>query len=167
MSVSTGSPQSGGSGGLDSNAEVNLAPIIDFLIVLITYLLAAASFITLGGLGAGVADIAKPSQNSDTSSTPNEPPKNVTVRLEIKQGETFRVLVKGAESIDQTLPIGNSPSGEFQEALKIIKDLKGRYPNLDSLTLTADDSVPYERIIKAVAQAKKELPIFFIRAEGL
>ena len=132
--------------------ELNLASIIDCFTVLITYLLVSASFISLGVLDVTVA---VPAQSQETAATP--PPPKLTVSIELATGDSLMVRTTGAETKDFAIPAKNG-AWDFEAMGAYLADLKGRYPQLDSAMVSADDRVAYKEVVKTVEAARAQLP---------
>lgn len=156
MSVSMDG-QGGGRGG-SQDFDLNLAPIIDCLTVLITFMLASASFLSIGLLDAGVAAAGA------TAATDQAPPP-VNIAIEIGKSSDFVVKVTGKESL--TIPIASGsqkPDGAYNyEALTAqLAQLQGKWPMVKAVTLSADNSVEYKDVIKAMDVVRKTMPVVLL-----
>ena len=158
MSSSVQGP--GGAGeDMDQDVELNIASIVDCFTVLITYLLAASSFITIGGLEAGLAS----SGVADTEQTARTP---LFLAMEMTDTRTIRLKSSGAETQVFEFP-AEQGKWNLQAAIQEMKNLKERNPGLESLTLLPENGVQYQDIIAAISATKKALPIFFVKTESL
>ncbi|OFZ74017.1 MAG: hypothetical protein A3K03_11870 [Bdellovibrionales bacterium RIFOXYD1_FULL_44_7] len=124
--------------------ELNLASIIDCLTVLITFLLASASFISIGILDAGVAAAGV------EASSVKPPPVNVAI--EIKKDKSFRVKVTGKESRTVTV------DGNKEQLQKELQAIKGRWSSLNAVTVLADSDIEYQDVVQTMEAARKVLP---------
>lgn len=122
--------------------ELNLAPIIDCFTVLITFMLASASFISISLFDAGFTPM-------EAVGDPNPPP--ITVTLDLKNDGSLRLVTKGNLNSTNTFK-------DADEAAEAIRQLKEKYPGVDSLSLTADDQVEYEAIVKTMEKTRKYMP---------
>ncbi len=122
--------------------DLNLAPIIDCFVVLITFMLASASFISISLFDAGFAPM-------EAIGDPKPPP--ITVTLDLKKNGSLQVVTKG--SLNSTNTFANR-----EEAAEALRQLKEKYPGVESVTVTADAEVEYEAIVKAMEVARKHLP---------
>src|SRR3954469_14560582 len=86
--MSAGAALPGGSGKNQSqDFELNITSIIDTFTVLITFMLASASFLSIGLLDAGI------SAGGDTASSAKPPSVNVEIRLTADHG--YRIQLSG------------------------------------------------------------------------
>src|SRR3954462_13573955 len=95
MNVSDGG--NGGQGGQSQDFDLNLAPIIDCFTVLITFMLASASFLAIGILDA---QIALPG----TSSTPNQKPPSINLDVELGANHEIKIKVTAKTKLAKKLP---------------------------------------------------------------
>lgn len=122
--------------------DLNLAPIIDCFVVLITFMLASASFISISLFDAGFAPM-------EAIGDPTPPP--ITVTLDLKKNGSLQVVTKGILNSSNTF-------ANREEAAEALRQLKEKYPGVESVTVTADAEVEYEAIVKAMEIARKHLP---------
>lgn len=122
--------------------DLNLAPIIDCFTVLITFLLASASYLSISIFDAGFA----PSQPSaDTQPPP------VTVELTIRAKSVYQLVVNGKVKIDDKFSDADSASEK-------IKEIKNQFPSLDSVTILAEDDISYEQVVKTMEKLRPVMP---------
>jgi biopolymer transport protein ExbD len=119
--------------------ELNLAPIIDCFTVLITFMLASASFLSISIFDAGFTP-------AEAQGDPTPPP--ITVTLDLKKNGSLQIVTKG--KLDSKNTFANA-----DEAAEALRQLKEKYPGLESVTITADREVEYENIVKAMEKARK------------
>ncbi len=122
--------------------DLNLAPIIDCFTVLITFMLASASFISISIFDAGFTP-------AEAQGDPTPPP--ITVTLDLKKNGSLQVVTKG--KLNQTNTFANP-----DEAAEALRQLKEKYPGVESMTITADPEVEYESIVKAMEKSRKYMP---------
>jgi biopolymer transport protein ExbD len=143
-------------GGSHSNldVELNLAPIIDCFTVLITFMLASASFLSIGILDAGIAAAGA------TAATPSAPPP-ITLSIELKDSHAIVVKVTGKENRTATIPAAQkdgSADWNHDQLTAQLNELKGRYPAVQAATLSADNGVEYKTIVKSMEVVRKSVP---------
>jgi biopolymer transport protein ExbD len=122
--------------------ELNLAPIIDCFTVLITFMLASASFVSISLFDAGFTP-------AEAVGDPNPPP--ITVSLDLKKNGSLQVVTHG--KLNSTNTFANP-----DEAAEALRQLKEKYPGVESMTITADPEVEYEAIVKAMEKSRKYMP---------
>ncbi len=122
--------------------ELNLAPIIDCFTVLITFMLASASFVSISLFDAGFTP-------AEAIGDPNPPP--ITVSLDLKKNGSLQVVTHG--KLNSTNTFANP-----DEAAEALRQLKEKYPGVESMTITADPEVEYEAIVKAMEKSRKYMP---------
>lgn len=122
--------------------DLNLAPIIDCFTVLITFMLASASFISISIFDAGFTP-------AEAQGDPSPPP--ITVSLDLKKNGTLQVVTKG--QLNSTNTFANP-----EQAAEALRQLKEKYPGVESMTITADSEVEYEAIVQAMEKTRKYMP---------
>lgn len=150
--VDTGS--SGGRGSASQDVDLNIAPIIDAFVVLIAFLLASASFLSIGMLDAGVAAAgATPKANSK--------PPAVSVSVILNSGQKMQVKVTGKQTSTFQVP---SKDGEWnhEQMTGHLSSLKSKWKDLSAVTLEADNSVEYKNVIKAMEVIRKTIPVVLL-----
>lgn len=133
----------GNSGGDGQDFELNLASIIDCFTVLIAFMLASASFLAVGVLDAGI---------SAASAAPSETkPPSIQVEVTLKSENRIALKVTGKTNL-------NREFGSESELLENLKSLRAQNSDLASLTLQAEDQVPYKRVVASMEQIRKTVP---------
>ena len=135
----------------DQDFELNLASIIDCFTVLITYLLVSASFISLASLDVTVAAIA-----SDAPAESEKPPA-LTVTVFLKQDFKIAIYTEGKERNTVIVPAKDGYF-DYDSVTPHLEGIKERHATLDSAMVTADDKVPYSRVIGMIDTVRKTLP---------
>jgi len=127
--------------------DLNLAPIIDCFVVLITFMLASASFLSISIFDAGFAPVA-------AVGDPVPPPVTLTLNIKAKDaGYTVTVKGKMNSVTDFKTP---------EEAGQALKQIREKFPAVDSVTLTADDSVSYEGVVKTMEKVRPVIPAMIL-----
>lgn len=140
MSASFGQ---GGGPGQSQDFDLNIAPIIDCFTVLITFLLVSAAFLSVGFFDAGISAAG--------ATAKSEKPPSVTYTLEVQPGNVLKLGVTGRETRNLTLK-------DSEELTTQLKSLKAKYPDVASLTLSADNKVTYSEVILIMERVRKVLP---------
>jgi biopolymer transport protein ExbD len=145
------------SGGDSQDFDINLAPIIDCFVVLITFMLVSASFLSVGLLDAGVS--------AGSPSTTQAPPP-VQIEIELKSNRLLEIKVSGKES--RNLQINGipakTPTVDSQNEWDLITlatklgELKTAWPTAQGLTLKASDTVDYQSVVLVMDQVRKTHP---------
>lgn len=140
--------ESGGKGG-SQDFDINLAPIIDCLTVLITFILASASFLSIGILDAGIAAAGTAAKDA--------PPPAVNVTVELASAKNLVVKVQGKANSSQTIA---AKDGDYDlDALKEnLGGVKSHWPEVNAVVLTADNGVEYRYVVKTMESIRKTIP---------
>lgn len=122
--------------------DLNLAPIIDCFTVLITFMLASASFLSITLFDAGFTP-------SEALADPTPPP--ITIEVRVREKGSWQMILKGKENktADFTSP---------EDVATALKEVRTRFTTVDSLTLTADDPVPYDSVVKTMEKIRPVVP---------
>lgn len=138
----------GGSGG-GQEVELNITPIIDCFTVLITFLLASASF-----LSVGFFEVNTPGQGSDPSAS--EPDTEAVIK--IKNNHMAELKVKGKKNLTMTFDLNdkNAMKGIDTE----IQKLQAEQLKLNQVLLSAEDEVDYQSVSEVMGHlSKSKLPV--------
>jgi biopolymer transport protein ExbD len=144
---------------IDPEFELNIASIIDCFTVLITYLLLSASFITLGIFDVTVASSSPPDKVDTTT-----PPPKLTVTIGLLKNNDIRLNTDGSETSKVEIP-NKDGSGDFDVLTANLQRIKEKFPDLSAAMITAEDSVNYREVVKAVAVTRATLPQIALSAE--
>ena len=141
----------GGSGSQDF--ELNLASIIDCFTVLIAFMLASASFLSIGILDAGVAA-------AGAQAAPGTPPP-INIAVEIGAGSKLTVKITGKVSSNQVIP---AVAGKLDYAglTRSLASTHAKYTDVNALTLTAGNDVEYRDVIKTMEEIRKTVPVVLL-----
>jgi biopolymer transport protein ExbD len=146
-----GRPSRGGS----QDFELNLAPVIDCMTVLITFMLASASFLSIGILDAGVA--------AGAATASEQAPPAVTLSIELGKEKNLLLKVTGKEN--KSVPIPHSASAQEYDYAQLNQQLaqvQSRWPDVKAVTLSADNTVQYEDVVRAMDSIRKTMPVVLL-----
>jgi biopolymer transport protein ExbD len=127
--------------------ELNLAPVIDCLTVLIVYTMISASFLSLG-----VFNTTIPSEGKASASL-----IPVQVRVDMHRDRSIEMTVSGAEKQSKTF-VPKEQDWDFNSMIGVLNELKGRYALLTTVTLAADPQVHYNEVVRGVERSKQSIP---------
>jgi biopolymer transport protein ExbD len=145
--VDSGGPK--GKGG-SPDFDLNLAPIIDCFTVLITFMLASASFISIGVLDAGAGSGAAPSENKD---------QKQLVAVQVDLQPQFTIQVKMTGKVTSTIPVPSKDgTWDFETLVGQLKKIKTDWPQTDSITLTMADDMEHKYLMASLENVKKVFP---------
>lgn len=153
MSASVGGDESG------QEVEINIVPIIDAFTVLIAYLLATASFLTLTSLEVGVAAIG--TSSAEVAAGP--PP--IVMTLEMKSTGDISILVRGGKLTREiAIAVRASQPGAWN-----LTDLDSqltnaivKWPELNEVSILAEPTVLYKDIVTVIHAIQKTMPKVYI-----
>jgi biopolymer transport protein ExbD len=152
--MSAGSlPGSGGSGSQDF--ELNLASIIDCFTVLIAFMLASASFLSIGILDAGIA-----AAGTEASSKKAPPP--ISIEVELRKDRAIGLKVSGRTTQSSTFAPAAGGAWNLEELSRQLASLRARFPEAEALMLSADEGVEYSDVILAMDAARKSVPAILL-----
>ena len=140
-------PISGEGDGHPGEFELNLAPVIDCLTVLIVYTMVSASFLSLGAFNTTV-----PSEGKATASL-----IPVQVRVDLNQDRSIEMTVDGADKKILKFE-AKSQDWDFSSMSQNLNELKGKYPLLNTVTLAAEPQVNYLEVVRVVERTKQSFP---------
>jgi biopolymer transport protein ExbD len=137
-----------GDGGDSGDVELNLAPIIDCMTVLVAFLLLSASYVSVFVLDANLPPLVVASESVTA------PPKGITLSIKVKEPGTVELKSTGEENLVETLKL-DPGDGAAAEALRArINELKARWPETQSLTLSGEDEVPYHEVVRVLEEVR-------------
>lgn len=160
-----------GSGGGDQDFELNLAPIIDCLVVLITFMLASATFLSIGILDAGIS--AGGATQSSTA------PPSVVVTLDLKKGYQMILRVEGKENSTASFQPVDAPTTKapneapntvsatnktwnIKEAADRLRALRLKWTDLSALTIQGDNDLEYQQFVQVMDALRKDIPVVML-----
>jgi biopolymer transport protein ExbD len=143
----------GGGKGQSQDFELNITSIIDTFTVLITFMLASASFLSIGIFDAGI------SAGGDTATTTQPPSINVEVSL--SHDHSFIVKLSGKVSSTTTVP---AKGGEYDlnGLSQNLGAVKAKFADVQAATMVAENTIEYKDIIRAMEQTRKTLPFVLL-----
>jgi biopolymer transport protein ExbD len=138
----------GGSGG-GQEVELNITPIIDCFTVLITFLLASASFLSIGFFEAYT-----PGSNAD----PTQAEPDTEVVLKIKANHMAEFKVKGKRNL--TLTFNTVDPASMKNLEQEVQNLKDPSIKLSQILVSADDTVDYKELSEMMGHINRfNLPV--------
>lgn len=153
----------------ETNFELNLAPIIDCLVVLIAFMLAAVSLAAVSIIDAGFS----PEAINQTNATAGSP--QLTISVHLKSGKALRIVTAGTSGAQTTtddrqsvelapLAQPGQPASwdldrlqaEMSRIAQLTQD--GTRGSASVVSIVAEDSVAYEDVIRVMDQVRKVIP---------
>jgi biopolymer transport protein ExbD len=138
--------------------ELNIASIIDCFVVLITFMLASATFLSIGILDAGIAA-------AGATATPGTPPP-VNVVVELKENRDIVVKVTGKQNTTNTFQPRAGKEGakdwNYESLTVQLAGVKVNFPSVTGATLMADNKVEYKEVVKSMEVVRKTLPVVLL-----
>jgi biopolymer transport protein ExbD len=129
--------------------ELNITPIIDCFTVLITFLLASASFLSIGFF-----EVYTP--GTTASAETMEP--DVEIVLKVSANQSVEMKLKGKRN-GVTHYLVNDPAA-LEKLEKEIENLKIEKLTLNQILITAENDVPYQNMAKVMdALQKSAIPV--------
>jgi biopolymer transport protein ExbD len=133
-------------------ANVNIASIIDCFTVIITYLLSAASLVSISALEAGLIT------NSNDPVDPNQKPKE-NIELSVRNSGTVDLYFKDISGKVDHLSFNSENATDIAQK---VNEIKSSHPDLKYISLFSEDKVQYEFLTKVVSTQKNILPVVFV-----
>ncbi|MBI5493437.1 MAG: biopolymer transporter ExbD [Deltaproteobacteria bacterium] len=132
-------PVEGGKGKKKSlDAVINLVPFIDLLSSLIAFLLMTAVWTQIATLQVG---------QQGNSQAPQQQPQEEKVKLTITVTERGFMMQAGADQVTIE-KAGNDYN--FEDLNKKLADLKANLPELEDVTVQAEDGVAYDVLVRVI-----------------
>jgi biopolymer transport protein ExbD len=133
--------------------ELNLASIIDCFTVLIAFMLASASFLSIGILDAGVAAAG--------AAPTNATPPSVTLTVELAGEHAMTVKLGGKVTSTQSLKAKDG-TWDYAALTETLGTTKAKYADLAAVTLTADNATEYKDVVKTMETIRKTIPVVML-----
>lgn len=152
MSGSVDFPKPGDSSDNSQDFDLNIVPIIDAFTVLIAYLLASASFISLGIFDIDVAT------SGEGASVKPPTPAVVRLALDVKFNGSVQIKLSGAQSENITVNLNENGKWNKEPLIQKIKGYKQMFPSLEEATVTGENRVPYKDVVGIIEVVKSVLP---------
>jgi biopolymer transport protein ExbD len=143
------------SGGNSQDFELNLASIIDCFTVLIAFMLASATFLSIGILDAGVAAAGAPAASSDK-------PPEVNITIELAKDQKFVIKLSGKTTSSTPLEALTGNKYNYEALTQSLISTKSRFSDVNAVTLTADNSIVYKDVVKAMEVIRKTIPVVLL-----
>jgi len=121
--------------------------------VLIAFMLASASFLSIGILDAGIAAAGA------APTTAGPPSINVTIELYADHAMTVKLSGKATSSQSLKAKDGGWDYTALTEALG---STKAKYADLAAVTLTADNATEYKDVVKTMETIRKTIPVVML-----
>jgi biopolymer transport protein ExbD len=138
-----------GRGPSSQDFDLNLAPIIDCFVVLITFMLASAAFLSIGILDAGIAAAGA------TTSKSQPPPINITVELQ----SSHLALIEVTGKMRKKIPVAaKGDTWNYEDLTAQLASIKAKYPSVTAATLSAQNTVQYKDVVQSMEIVRKTLP---------
>lgn len=138
-----------GSGGNTQEVDLNITPIIDCFTVLITFLLASASFLSIGFF-----ETYTPGQSADAAQ--GEPDSEVVVRIKSNHVAEFKFKGKRNDSF----VVRMDDKGSLIELDHKLDAIPTSGIKVNQVLLSADDGVPFEELSDMMGHLNKtKLPV--------
>jgi biopolymer transport protein ExbD len=139
MGVSLAPTGKGGKKSLD--AELNLIPFIDLLIVNICFLLITAVWTQMARIKVTQKGKGSASQKEDDT------PPEMRVKVVVLVGDEGYVITAGGERL--VIP-KQGQAYDTEKLARQLKEIKARLPNKDDITVAAEDGIQYKHLIRAM-----------------
>lgn len=123
--------------------ELNLAPVIDCLTVLIGFVMISASF-----AGTRLLDVNL-GAGAETTTARRSPP--VKAEILLAPNGLMRLAVSGQER--RRMEVRNA-----SQLTELLTELKRRWPELNGATVVAQDSVDYRSVVSVMDTVRRLLP---------
>ncbi len=130
--------------------DLNLAPIIDCMTVLIAFMLASTAFLSIGILDAGVAA-------AGAQSTDHVTPPPIQITLEMAPEQTLVLKVTGQTSFTRNLPRAGQ-GWDYARLVRELGELKKTYPELSAVVLSADNPSHYQDVVNTMETLRPLAP---------
>lgn len=131
-----------GSGDRDVNVEVNLVPFIDLMSVCIIFLLVTAVWTQVSMIQIGSSIYAK---RQDAVEAVPPPKQTVSFKLTIRNSGYIVSLNTNSVQIPK-----QNDDYDDQRLLTYLKTVKEKYPDKDDVTITMDDNLTYDNLIRGM-----------------
>jgi len=121
--------------------------------VLIAFMLASASFLSIGILDAGVAAAGATAASSA--------PPSINVTIELSPDNKMIVKTSGKSQSSSSIS-ARGGSWDYDSLTQALSGLKSHYPDVSAVTLTAENTVQYKDVVKAMEITRKILPVVLL-----
>ena len=128
----------------DQEVDLNITPIIDCFTVLITFLLASASFLSIGFFEVYTPGVTATAETLEP---------DVEVILKISSNQTVEMKLKGKRNSISHFTVSDPQALEKME--KSIEKIKEEKLTLNQILITAENDVSYQNIAKVMDSLQK------------
>lgn len=138
-----------GNSSSSQEVELNITPIIDCFTVLITFLLASASFLSIGFF-----EVSTPGSSSDPSAA--EPDTEAVIK--IKNDQTAELKLKGKKNLTVSFNLKNPDS--MKNLDQEMQRLQAEHLKINQVLLSAEDDVDYKSVSELMGHlSQSKLPV--------
>lgn len=141
-------------GGQSQDFDLNLAPIIDCFTVLITFMLASASFLAVGVFDSGAA--------ADGAAATDQKPAAIRVDAELTPKKEIVLRVEGRTKFTKSLAAKDG-DWNFPALVAEVSELRRNWPDTQGMILNADNEVQYGEVVRAMEALKTHIPAVLLR----
>ena len=141
-------------GGQSQDFDLNLAPIIDCFTVLITFMLASASFLAVGIFDSGPA--------ADAAASNDQKPASIRVDAELTPKKDIVLRVEGRAKFTKSLAAKDG-DWNFPALVAEVSELRKNWPDTKGMILNADNEVQYGEVVRAMEALKTHIPAVLLR----
>lgn len=141
----------------EQDFELNLAAIIDCFVVLITYLLASASFLSVAVMDVtAAAPSAQVISNKDAS---------IDVAVDLYRDHRMRIQIMGDANRKIEIP-DEGGSWNFAAFAEHLKSIKHEFPRLEVVVISGEADLAYDPLVRAVEIARNTVPAVSLGSES-
>ncbi len=130
-----------------SDAEINVTPVMNIFVILIPFLLLTATFVKIAIINLALPSLEQGQQIDE------EALKDLTLILISIKPEGFEV-----KTSEQKFPlIRRKDNGEFdfRSLRKILTELKKKYPQLEDVVISPASEIKYQVIVKVLDNCRE------------
>jgi len=152
----------------ESTTDVNIVPIVDCMVVLITFSMAAGTFLSIGALQVGVSTSAQQEQI-----TAEKDP--VQIFVDVQENRSYTVRVTGDENYQVVIPparsnttrvIANTQESEtpqptlwdYGRLSTELQKLAEKWPKIKSATVAGHPEILYQDLVSAMEKTRLAFP---------
>lgn len=146
-----------GSGGADPlDLDLNIVPVIDCLTVLITFLLVSASFISIGMIGTGAASF------SEKAAATTDPRHDVLLSVRMGAQGGWLLRLTGRKVVTVSVPPWADGRRDYEGLTAAIEKAREEFPELGEAAVSADPSIEYREVVRAVETVRRQVPKVYV-----
>jgi len=137
----------------ESDVEIDMVPVMNMFLVLIPFLLISSSFLHLKAINTSV-----PVQSQSNNELVEDKKSEIKLTLMVTiKNEELSATVSADELTEKQInalafSVKNEPKGDtnYAQFTSHLAELKSQYPLSDTLLLTPNDDIAYEKIINVM-----------------